>query len=70
MDGDGTKGGYDVALTHAISSAVRIPVIASGGAGNADHFVQALTGRRGCRTRRQSVPLQRTAHPSGQRALC
>ena len=43
MDGDGTKEGYDVALTHAISSAVRIPVIASGGAGNADHFVQALT---------------------------
>ncbi|MFN8439932.1 MAG: imidazole glycerol phosphate synthase subunit HisF [Caldilineaceae bacterium] len=43
MDGDGTKEGYDLDLTRAISNAVRIPVIASGGAGNADHFVQALT---------------------------
>ena len=43
MDGDGTKEGYDIDLTRAISSAVRIPVIASGGAGHADHFVQALT---------------------------
>jgi len=43
MDGDGTKEGYDVALTHTISRAVNIPVIASGGAGNADHFVAALT---------------------------
>jgi imidazole glycerol phosphate synthase subunit HisF len=32
MDCDGTRNGYDIALTHAISSAVRIPVIASGGA--------------------------------------
>jgi cyclase len=43
MDGDGTKEGYDVALTAAISSAVTIPVIASGGAGHPDHFVAALT---------------------------
>ncbi|CAN5447796.1 imidazole glycerol phosphate synthase subunit HisF [soil metagenome] len=43
MDGDGTKEGYDVELTHAISSAVNIPVIASGGAGQAEHFVAALT---------------------------
>ena len=43
MDGDGTKEGYDVTLTHAISHAVNIPVIASGGAGNRDHFVAALT---------------------------
>ena len=43
MDGDGTKEGYDVALTHAISAAVNIPVIASGGAGQPDHFVAALT---------------------------
>lgn len=43
MDGDGTKEGYDVALTHAISAAVSIPVIASGGAGQSDHFVAALT---------------------------
>ncbi len=43
MDGDGTQEGYDVSLTHAISSAVGIPVIASGGAGRAEHFAQALT---------------------------
>lgn len=43
MDGDGTKEGYDVTLTSAISSAVNIPVIASGGAGRADHFAAALT---------------------------
>lgn len=43
MDGDGTKEGYDIALTRAISEAVSIPVIASGGAGRPAHFVQALT---------------------------
>ncbi len=43
MDGDGTKEGYDVTLTSAISSAVNIPVIASGGAGRAEHFAAALT---------------------------
>ncbi len=43
MDADGTKEGYDIALTHAISAAVNIPVIASGGAGQPDHFVAALT---------------------------
>ena len=34
MDADGAKTGYDIELTRAVSSAVRIPVIASGGAGN------------------------------------
>ena len=43
MDGDGTKAGYDIALTKAISSAVNIPVIASGGAGTMEHFYEALT---------------------------
>ncbi len=43
MDGDGTKSGYDIALTKAISSAVDIPVIASGGAGELSHFYDALT---------------------------
>ena len=43
MDADGTKQGYDVALTKAVSSAVGIPVIASGGAGTPEHFHQALT---------------------------
>jgi cyclase len=42
MDADGTKAGYDIALTAAISAAVPIPVIASGGAGNLDHMVEVL----------------------------
>ncbi len=43
MDGDGTKAGYDLELTKAISEAVSIPVIASGGAGTLEHFYEALT---------------------------
>jgi cyclase len=43
MDCDGTKAGYDLALTRAISDAVGIPVIASGGAGTMEHFYDALT---------------------------
>jgi cyclase len=43
MDCDGTRNGYDLELTHAVSSAVRIPVIASGGAGRVEHFYDALT---------------------------
>ena len=43
MDGDGTKAGYDCALTAAIAEAVTIPVIASGGAGTMEHFYEALT---------------------------
>jgi imidazole glycerol-phosphate synthase subunit HisF len=43
MDRDGTHEGYDVELLKAVSSAVRLPVIASGGAGNAGHMFEALT---------------------------
>ncbi len=43
MDCDGTKAGYDLELTRAISEAVSVPVIASGGAGNSEHFYDALT---------------------------
>ncbi len=42
MDQDGTLAGYDLALLEAVSAAVNIPVIASGGAGSMDHFVEAL----------------------------
>ena len=42
MDCDGTRNGYDLELTQTISSAVRIPVIASGGAGTFEHFYEAL----------------------------
>ncbi len=43
MDRDGTLDGYDIPLTRAISRAVHIPVIASGGVGNLDHIAQGLT---------------------------
>jgi cyclase len=42
MDRDGTSDGYDVALTSSVSRAVAVPVIASGGAGELDHLVEAL----------------------------
>lgn len=43
MDCDGTKSGYDIELTRTISESVKIPVIASGGAGTMEHFYEALT---------------------------
>ncbi|MBQ7724081.1 MAG: imidazole glycerol phosphate synthase subunit HisF, partial [Lachnospiraceae bacterium] len=43
MDADGTKAGYDLELTRAIADEVKIPVIASGGAGKCEHFLDALT---------------------------
>ena len=42
MDRDGTKSGFDLALTRAVSDAVPVPVIASGGAGNLDHMVEGI----------------------------
>ena len=42
MDGDGTLSGYDLELTKAVAEAVPVPVIASGGAGNAAHLVDAV----------------------------
>jgi imidazole glycerol-phosphate synthase subunit HisF len=42
MDADGTKAGYDLPMTAAVSKAVNIPVVASGGAGNPDHLLQAF----------------------------
>lgn len=46
MDADGTRAGFDCALTAAVSRSVQIPVIASGGAGNARHFTEVF--REGC----------------------
>jgi cyclase len=42
MDADGTRDGFDIELTRAVADAVRIPVIASGGAGKLEHFYDAL----------------------------
>src|SRR5438445_1071186 len=46
MDRDGTKDGYDLELTRAVSDAVTVPVIASGGAGTLEHFHEALVDGR------------------------
>ena len=46
VDRDGTKLGYDLELTRAVAEAVRVPIVASGGAGTAEHFVEALTAGR------------------------
>ena len=43
MDRDGTKAGFNLPMTRAISNAVRVPVIASGGVGNLDHLVEGVT---------------------------
>lgn len=43
MDGDGTRAGYDLALTRAIADSVSVPVIASGGVGSLDHLVAGVT---------------------------
>lgn len=43
MDRDGTRNGYDIELTRQVAEAVKIPVIASGGAGAPEHFLDALT---------------------------
>jgi cyclase len=43
MDNDGTQAGYDLELLRSVSAAVRLPVIASGGAGSVRHMFQALT---------------------------
>jgi len=42
MDRDGTKQGFDIALTRAVADAVRVPVIASGGVGNLHHMVEGI----------------------------
>jgi len=42
MDRDGTKSGYDIALTRAVADAVTVPVIASGGAGTLEHLVEGI----------------------------
>ena len=59
MDRDGAKNGYDIDLLRAIRDVVRVPIIASGGAGNVQHMADAvIQGRRGCRARRLHLPLR------------
>jgi cyclase len=69
MDRDGTKAGFDLALTRAVSDAVSVPVIASGGVGNLDHLADGIQiRRRRCRAGRQHLPLRRVHGGAGQAA--
>jgi cyclase len=52
MDTDGKQTGYDLAMTRAIADAVKLPVIASGGAGTLEHLYQAIDQGRRCRAGR------------------
>ena len=59
MDRDGTKAGYNLALTRAIADAISIPVIASGGVGSLDHLVEGVRGRgRVSSSRRLDLPFR------------
>ena len=68
MDRDGTNDGYDIALTRAVSEAVAVPVIASGGAGELDHLVDALRARGRRRAVRLDLPLRPLPGRRGQGA--
>ena len=67
MDRDGTRDGFDLALTHAVSQAVGVPVIASGGVGTLEHLAQGvLEGGRGRGPRGQYLPFRRAHREPGQ----
>ena len=58
MDRDGTKSGFDLELTRAVSDAVPVPVIASGGVGNLQHLADGVTTGRASGAGRQHLPLR------------
>ena len=68
MDRDGTNDGYDLELTRAVAEAVGVPVIASGGAGELDHLVDALRGGRRRGAVRLDLPLRALQGRRGQGA--
>ena len=69
IDADGTKNGFEITLTRMISDAVTVPVVASGGAGNADHMADVLLeGQRRRGAGRQHLPLRHAPHRRGQGA--
>jgi imidazole glycerol phosphate synthase subunit HisF len=66
MDRDGTKNGFDLALTRAVSDAVKIPVIASGGVGNLQHLADGVSEGGRCSTGCIHFPLWRVHRSPGQ----
>ena len=68
MDCDGTKDGYDLEITRAVSEAVSIPVVASGGAGRPEHLADAiLLGKARRRLGREHFSLRRVYDPANKR---
>jgi cyclase len=68
MDRDGTKDGFDLDLTRAVSEAVRVPVIASGGAGTAEHCAEAVTEGKASAVLAASIFHRREVHISEVKA--
>ena len=69
MDRDGTKAGYDIALTRAVADAVRVPVIAVGGVGTLDHLVEGIRDGHATRgARRLDLPFRHLHDRRGQGA--
>ena len=66
MDRDGTGRGFDLDLLRAVCGAVRLPVIASGGVGTLQHFVEGARGRRHRPAGRQRVPFRHLHHRPGE----
>lgn len=67
MDRDGTKAGFDVALTRAVARAVSIPVIASGGVGELEHFAEGvIDGEADAVLAAKRVPFRPIQHPPGE----
>ena len=66
MDRDGTQDGYDLELTRAISAAVDVPVIASGGVGGPEHMVAGFAAGRGRGAGRLDLPLRAPLRRRGQ----
>ena len=67
IDRDGTASGYDLEITRAVADAVNVPVIASGGAGTAEHIADGLTDRRRVRRDHQLDPLLAPPRPQRRR---
>ena len=71
MDRDGTRAGFDCEMTAAVSDAVNIPVIASGGAGTFDHFADVFTARPRRRgARRVDLSLRRHQRREPEASTC
>ena len=71
MASDGVRSGYDIAQLQAVRAVCQVPLVASGGAGTAQHFAEVFQrGERRCRVGRQRISLRRDRHPGSASAIC